>query len=168
MLSDLEPAVMHRINAVLGWLDLGCPEEARAEFKSLPSELQGSDQFLELRWIIEVRLQLWDEALVTAERLVAIRQDDASSWLHHAYALRRASSGSLESAKKALRPAFEKFPAEATIPYNLACYACQLGSLDEAREWLAHAKQRGGSKQITAMALKDPDLNPLWPELAKK
>ena len=42
-------------------------------------------------------------------------------------------------APPALRPAFEKFPKVSVIPYNLACYACQMNKLDEARVWLRRA-----------------------------
>ena len=61
-----------------------------------------------------------------------------------------------------LRPAFEKFPKETIIPYNLACYAAQMGRLDEAWEWLHKAMAAAESvNRIKQMALADPDLQPL-------
>jgi hypothetical protein len=60
-----------------------------------------------------------------------------------------------------------KFPAVSTIPYNLACYACQLGNLPEARQWLAKAIEISDAKDIKAMALSDPDLQPMWDEIKK-
>jgi len=50
-----------------------------------------------------------------------------------------------------------KFPDHPTIAYNLACYACQLGNIPRAREFLAPAATK-------LMALNDPDLCPLWTE----
>jgi hypothetical protein len=51
--------------------------------------------------------------------------------------------------------------------YNLACYACQLGNLKEARQWLEKAFAIGDSKQLKLMALDDPDLEPLWREVGE-
>ena len=47
------------------------------------------------------------------------------------------------------------------IPYNIACYLCQLERLDEAKLRLADALKIGG-KGIRAAALGDEDLMPLW------
>ena len=65
----------------------------------------------------------------------------------------------------ALLPAFDKFPKEATIPFNLSCYACQLGQLEAARDWLARAVAINGKEKVMAMALNDSDLKPLWDEI---
>ncbi|HZO84674.1 MAG TPA: hypothetical protein VFC26_05645, partial [Verrucomicrobiae bacterium] len=51
-----------------------------------------------------------------------------------------------------------------TIPYNLACYACQLGRINDSRQWLKRALSVGG-KKIRSLALEDPDLQPLWDEI---
>ena len=73
--------------------------------------------------------------------------------------------GSLQKAWDALLPAFDKFPKEPTIPFNLACYACQLRQLEVARNWLKRAVAIGGEEKIKRMALSDPDLEPLWGEI---
>src|SRR4051794_59411 len=91
--------------------------------------------------------------------------DSPSGWLHQAYALRRIPNGSVKQAWKALLPAFDKFPKEPTICYNLSCYACQMQQLDAARVWLKRAAVIGGKEQIKRMAMEDPDLEPLWPEV---
>ena len=75
--------------------------------------------------------------------------------------------GGLQAAWDALLPAFEKFPKEPTIPYNLACYACQLRRLDEARQWLERAVKIAGKEKIKFMALNDDDLEPLWQEIKR-
>ena len=68
-------------------------------------------------------------------------------------------------AAKALLPAFDKFANEPTIPFNLACYACQMRQLDTARDWLKRAMAIGGEEEIKQMALNDADLEPLWGEI---
>ena len=44
--------------------------------------------------------------------------------------------------------------------FNLACYAAQLGNLDEAKEHLARAIDL--DRGIRMMVLDEPDLEPLW------
>jgi hypothetical protein len=87
--------------------------------------------------------------------------------LHQAYALRRVPGGSIQKAWDILRPAFDKFPKEFLIAYNLACYACQMKDLDEARLWLQRATAISGKQNVTKMALADSDLETLWNELRK-
>lgn len=47
--------------------------------------------------------------------------------------------------------------------YNLACYLCQLGDLDWAKEPLSRAFTLDSSMRV--MALDDEDLQPLWAPL---
>ena len=54
--------------------------------------------------------------------------------------------GRTKEAWDTLFPAAEKFGSNPTIPYNLACYAAQLGQLGEAKEWLKQAFEAGGKK----------------------
>ena len=52
--------------------------------------------------------------------------------------------------------------------YNRACYACQIGKIEEAREWLTRAldqAKRDGSKvfeTVKMKSLEDEDLKPIW------
>ena len=166
-MTDLDFTSAHQLNAVLGWLELGNLQEARIELNRLGVEVQGRPDLLEVRWILDARQEDWSEALKTAERLVEASPENSAGWLHRAYAVRRVPEGGLEKAAALLKPAAEKFPKEPTIAYNLACYACQLGNLDEARTWLQEAVKRGSAKKIRTMGLSDSDLEPLWPEIRK-
>lgn len=75
----------------------------------------------------------------------------------------------MQAAWDALLPAAEKFPDVHVIPFNLACYACQMGRLPEARDWLKRALEIAGKarnqKRVRLRALDEPDLEPLWKEL---
>lgn len=166
-MTDLDFASAHQLNAVLGWLELGNLQEARIELNGLGADVQSRPDLLEVRWILDARQEDWREALKTAEKLVEVAPGNSAGWLHRAYAARRVPEGGLETAAMLLKPAFDKFPQEPTIPYNLACYACQLGDLEEARSWLREAVTRGSVKKIRAMGLSDSDLEPLWPEIRK-
>ena len=78
-----------------------------------------------------------------------------------AYATRRANS--IEAAREILINAESKFPKEAVIKYNLACYFCQLGNLETAKNYLERAFEIDSSWRLRA--LEDEDLGPLWDSL---
>jgi Flp pilus assembly protein TadD len=148
-------------------MGLGSLGDALEELRNISPENQRHPAVLELRWIIHIQQENWDGALNAARDLLAEAPDSANSWLHHAYALRRATDGGLAKARAALEPALEKFPKEPVISYNLSCYACQMQDLDVAREWFQRALQVGKKKEIKSMALADPDLEPLWEEIRR-
>ncbi|MSU57170.1 MAG: tetratricopeptide repeat protein [Pedosphaera sp.] len=166
-MQNLEPSDAHRLRAAQGWAELGLRAEAEAELDSLAPATQRHPEVLGLRWTLRAQDGRWDAALEVARELLRGTPEHELSWLHHAYALRRARDGGVAQAAEALKPAAEKFPAEPVIPFNLACYACQLGKLDEAREWFHRAVEIGGKKKIKFMALADEDLKSLWPEIAE-
>ena len=155
----------HHFNAAVGWLELGNRIEARAELALISSEIIQHPLVLELRWSLDAEEKKWDDALATAQVIISTLPNDAAGWLHCAYALRRAKSGGLDKALAFLEPVADQFPDEPVITFNLACYACQLNQLDEARHWLKRASEIGGEKEMRAMALADEDLKPLWAEI---
>jgi hypothetical protein len=59
----------------------------------------------------------------------------------------------------------KRFPKNETIPYNLACYECQLGDLEAARDWLRRAMKLKKPEALKEQALEDQDLKPMWPEI---
>lgn len=162
----LEPPDTHCLSAALGWLELGNLAEARAELEQIGAGNRQHPDVLEVRWLICAEQKDWPAALAVARTILATAPQRSSGWLHQAYALRRVPDGGVEKAWEALRPAVEKFRREAIIPYNLACYACQMDRLPEARQWLARAMAVGDQEKITRMALADADLKPLWKEIA--
>ena len=166
----LEPPDSHFLRAAEGWLELGLPKEAEAELARLSDAAQDHPETLSVRWAMHARLGNWRLAHSAAEALVERAREDVASWVHRAYAARRMEGGGLQAAWDALRPAAELFPDELIVPYNLACYACQLGRPDAARHWLGRARtivgKRAGDAILKQMALADPDLAPLHAELA--
>jgi predicted Zn-dependent protease len=164
-MKTLEPPDTHCFLAAVGWMELGNLAEARAELAQVSAAQQEHPDVLELRWSISAAEKRWEEALQVAEALVRRAPKRSSGWLHQAYALRRVPNGSIQKAWEALLPAFDKFPKEPTVPFNLSCYACQLRQLDLARDWLNRAVAVGGKEKIKQMALEDADLEPLWAEI---
>ena len=166
-MQKLEPPDTHHFSAAIGWLELGNVAEARAELAHISSGRQEHPDVLEVRWSVAAEEKRWEEGLQVAQALLRCAPKRSSGWLHQAYALRRVPGGSVQKAWEALLPAFDKFPKEPTIPFNLACYACQLRQLEAARDWLKRAAAVGGKEKIKRMALSDSDLEPLWEGIRK-
>jgi hypothetical protein len=169
-MQQLEPPDIHYLAAAIGWLELGVPAEAEGELAHITPAHQHHPDVLEVRWVIFAQTARWEPALEVARALVKRAPNRSSGWLHHAYTLRRSAGEGetgLQKAWEALLPAYDKFPREPTIPYNLSCYACQLHQFEEARAWLHRAIKLGDKEKIKRMALDDPDLQPLWDEIKK-
>jgi predicted Zn-dependent protease len=164
-MNKLEPPDTHCFLAAMGWLELGNAAEAKAELAQVSAEQQEHPDVLEVRWSLAAEQKCWEEALEIARALLRRAPKRSSGWLHQAYALRRVPDGSVQKAWEALLPASNKFPKELTIPFNLACYACQMGQLVAAREWLLRAVAIGGKEKVIGMALNDSDVAPLWDEI---
>ena len=167
-MEPLEPPDAHFLSAAVGWWELGNRDESRRELRSLSRSARRHPDALELQWQLEAAVQRWKAALKIARAIVDAEPERVSGWLHQAYAARRADQeDGLPAAWEILLLAYEQFSDEPTISYNLGCYACQLGRLEEARGWLELACDAGGRKQIRRMALADDDLKSLWPEIRK-
>lgn len=164
-MRELEPPDTHYFAASVGWLELGNPAEAKAELNQISPGQRSNPDVLEVEWAICAEEKDWESGVAVAKKLLAAAPERASAWLHHAYAIRRVSQGGVVAAWDVLLSAADKFPDEATIPFNLACYACQMDDLERSREWLQRAFQAGDKRRIKAMALADADLQILWNEI---
>ncbi len=82
-------------------------------------------------------LQQWELMAELAKRLTEFDQNNPQWPVSLAYATRRTHS--IEAAKQILLNAESKFPKEAVIKYNLACYFCQTGDMNTAKHYLKTA-----------------------------
>jgi predicted Zn-dependent protease len=158
--ADLPSADRHHLQAAEGWLELGDHQEAHKELEQITADSRAHPDVLELRWQIDARARQWAACVDTGRSLIQLAPERAASWIHYAFALHELKR--TQEAWEALSSVAQKFPADPTIPYNLACYACQLGDLVGARDWLAQAFRLGNAKEIKSQAISDPDLAPLW------
>jgi len=159
----------HHLDATVGWLMLGNAREARAEFERISPTVLQKPEVLDVEWRLLTDEKRWDEAVAVADAQVLSAPEHAEGWIHRSFALHELRR--TESARDLLLPAAKLFPKETTIPYNLACYDCQLGNLVAARDWLRRAlsrqKSAEGRREQLAMALADPDLLPLAEEIRR-
>ncbi len=88
--------------------------------------------------------------------------DESGQFFDLAYATRRAES--IHAAHAILKRAEGLHPGDATIQFNLACYEAQLGNGAKAKVNLERATRLDPRYRL--LALKDPDLEPLWSRLS--
>ena len=165
-MDPLEPPALHHVKAAFGWIELGNVPEALAELARIPVELQSLPTVRTARLDCLIAAKHWDAAAALAGVLCALHPDESGLWLHWAYAARRCTGGGIEQAHAVLAPRVEQFPDEWLIPYNVACYLCQMNRLAEARGLLELASAVGGDR-VEALAKNDEDLAPLRDESKK-
>src|SRR6266699_5803033 len=86
---------------------------------------------------------------VVAKRLAEFQPNDMQWTISLAYATRRADS--LQAAKEILSNAESKFPKDAIIKYNLACYCWQLGESENAKNYLKTAFEIDSTWRLKAL-----------------
>lgn len=162
---ELTPADEFALEAVAGWLMLGNHKEAAAELCSIPMERLMHPKVMLAAFEIHACMKKWDEAAEAARTVMIMDPNSPAGYVKRAFALHELRR--TEEAWKCLLPAGRRFPEEWVVPYNLACYACQLGREKAAVRWLERAINAAGSLNLKRIALADPDLEPLRPSIAK-
>jgi Flp pilus assembly protein TadD len=165
METTIEPPDRHHLSAAIGWLGLGNWREAKLELEKISTENRRAPAVLLAEYDVAAVAKDWGRAADVANMLVDVIRDSPAVWLSLAYAVRRKPGGGIEQARQILTKGDQMFPDQSMIAYNLACYECQLGNLEVARDWLDKAMARADAKQIRELALKDADLEPLWDEI---
>jgi len=146
------------LTEAVGYLELGMLQESWDSLEEIPAEQRHLPSVLQVRLEIYRRMEKYEGMATIAEHLTKALPEDSQNWISLAYAQRRYID--LQTAEKTLLEAQKRFPEEATIPFNLACYACQQGRLDEAREKLAKAIEMEPS--FKKAAIEDEDLKAIW------
>ena len=150
------------LKASIGYLELGMLEEAAGELESLQPEIKNITAVLCVRLEIYRVARNWSLMEVVARELWKRHQDEAVYWNDLAWVVRRKDS--IEAAQIILLEALEKFPNDAMTTYNLGCYACLLGDMDNAKKFVGDAIKLDSKYKL--MALDDEDLMTLWDSLA--
>jgi tetratricopeptide (TPR) repeat protein len=157
----LEPPDQQHWQAAAGYVELGMFLEADTELDKIDPFNRAAPEVLAVRIAIYHGLKKWELMREVAKRLAEFQPDDLQWTISYAYAARRAES--IHAAKEILLNAESKFPKEAIIKYNLACYCCQLGEIDSAKNYLNKAFEIDSSWRL--QAVDDEDLKPMWDSL---
>lgn len=132
--------------------------EANEEIENLAPELKSSSAVLGVRLQIYRFAEKWSLMEVVARELWKRHPNEPVYWHDLAWAVRRADS--IKAAQKILLDAADRFPGDAMTHFNLGCYACQLGDMDQAKTRVGKAIELDAKFKL--LALDDPDLEPLW------
>jgi tetratricopeptide (TPR) repeat protein len=162
-MTPIEPPDSFHVSAAQGWMELGSPAEAQVELDKVAAEFQTHPEVMALRWEILSVGRNWEAALEVAAGMIHTAPHDPVGWFNRSYCLHELKR--TDEARDNLLRVVDKFPLSGTMRYNLACYECQLGHLDQARSWLRKAFDLGDPAEMKSQALRDPDLRPLWPEI---
>jgi tetratricopeptide (TPR) repeat protein len=149
--------LQRRLLAASGFAELSLFQEAVQELEELPESSKELPPVLAVWLEVYQHWQKWSEAESVALRLLEMEPEEPSWPIALAYATRRARG--LVFANEILLEAGEKFPNCGIIQFNLACYAAQLGQLDEARQRLSRAVEL--DQEFASMAKTDADLEPI-------
>ncbi len=165
MIKSLPLEDQRHLEAAQGWFELGDCIEATEELEQITPELRGHPSVLEVRWQIYAKAKKWEYAAEIAKAICEFAPESPFGFIHLAYSLHELDH--TQEARNVLLPVMDKLPKEYIIHYNLACYACQLGNLKEARHWLRKAIDLAGPNEVKLMAVNDSDLEPLWKEIGE-
>lgn len=158
---SLDPPDRHHREAALQYCELGMFDDANAELEQIDAFNRAAPEVLAVSVAIFHGLKKWDALRVVTAKLAEFEPTNVQWTVSLAYGTRRAVS--IEAAKEILLAALPRFPDEAIIPFNLACYLCQLGKLDKAKGYLIRAFTIDDDWRRAA--LDDKDLEPLWDSL---
>lgn len=143
-----------RLSHARGYSGLGMYDAALGELEGLPiDDKEGNG----LRVEILHAAKDWRKLRLAAAILVEHEPDEVGWWVSLAFATRRCVS--IEEARKVLLRAETTHGEEAIVQFNLGCYACQLGALDEARDRVKRAIV--ANREFVEIARRDSDLAPL-------
>jgi predicted Zn-dependent protease len=152
-------AAEKHIAYALGYLQLGLLVAAREELAALTPEARVSAPALATRLEIAMAEETWAEVVALAPDVVRANSAEERPWICWAYALRELQR--VEEAQRTLLAGARLIKKPSTlVPYNLACYACLLGELPEARRLLDAVIAR--EKHWAEEARHDPDLAALF------
>ena len=162
-MNALQPPDTHHLNAAEGWLGLGNLVEAEHELASVSAAVQSHPE------VLRVRYHLYERSKSGTALLKPLNCSAGSSLkpplAGFTWRMLCTNSGAPGKLINVLIPVVDRFPEEYVIRYNLACYSCQMGELEEARAWLKKSIAIIGADTIKEMASTDPDLRNIWPEI---
>lgn len=165
-MNPLTNAERFQLEAAEGWLMLGNALEAHEELEKISGDANCHPAVLSMRWQVYAAAGWWEAAYVVSKAICELAPESAQAWICQANTLRN-YRGVLE-AWNLLQSAAARFPQDAVIHYNLACYSAQLGLLEESCGWLIKAFELEESVQLKLAALCDPDLQPLWEKIGRE
>lgn len=149
--------VKRHLSYAQGYLELGLIAEAAAELDRIDPAAQEIPEVLGIKMAVLHEQKDWPTLAKVAHQFVQRSPNESAAWVTWAYATRRCES--LAAAERILLEAEQHHATEATIQFNLGCYACLRGDLTEARRRVDRAIAL--EPKFSEAATTDPDLEAL-------
>ena len=158
---------LNNFQAASAWAALtqSKPAEAARHFAQIPAVLREHPSFVLLGENILMANHDWEALENYARDGLEWAPDKTRLWTLRAYALDKMSQ--TRAAYSLLREGFDKFPHHFNFAYNLACFACKLGRLEEAWDWVTIAFTLTDLVTFKLWLLSDEDLLPLRDRIAE-
>lgn len=142
------------IMAAHGYLELGMFRQVWEELQTLPAELLGRSDVIEILVLSLMGEKRWDEALKLAQHLRSEMPGEPSGFIHEAFCLHE-----LGRTREALDLLLQGPPilrGKAIFFYNVGCYHARLGEYKKAMSMLEQSFKMDASFKKSAR--RDPDL----------
>ncbi len=162
--SSCRMSLKRHLSYAQGYLELGLIAEAVAELEKVPPAERETPPVVALRMAVLHEQKDWRSLVDLAAAAAKRTPGEPAIWVTWAYAARRCDS--LAAAERILLEAELHHPNDATIQFNLGCYACLRGDLAEAQRRVDRAVSLD-SKFLQAAAT-DPDLEALRAKSPKR
>ena len=160
----LEPNDQRHLTAAEGYLEMGMFLAADAALDDIAPEFRHIPQVLTLRELIYEGMERWDLAQQIAKGLMDADPGSPRRAICLARVTRHAQS--LEAAIEVLQAAIARRTWNNQLYYDLACYTCLNGRMDQAAAYLEEALKLDPTLRF--IALEDKDLDKLWASLGNQ
>jgi len=148
----------HHINAAQGYLELGMFQRSWDELEAVEPTDRARFEVLAMRLTVLQHMERWQMGAEIARGAQRRYPEEGMLYLLGSYHIRR--SEDLPTAFDFLSAGEKYLENEGCYWFNMACYHCQLGRLDETRECVKRAVELDRKYQL--MVLEDEDLRPMW------
>ena len=152
--------IRKHLDYALGYIELGLLDEARAELNRISAADRQTSPVLAVSLELAMAEENWDAVVIFAPQVILADETLERPWIAWAYALRE-NQRITEAREVLVRGSLVVTEPSGLMDYNLACYYCLLGDLDEARRRLQRACSREPRWKTDAKS--DPDLASLHP-----
>jgi len=163
-MARLDDSDRLHLEAAQGWLGMSDWREANNELDRITPTMRTHPSVLRTRILVCIAAEHWDVMHEIAQALVVKLPYDALMCIYAAMALDRMNR--TKDAYNLLESFVKRFPNHAQLHYDLACYACKIGMLQEAKSSLERAIDVS-EKDIHQQALDDPALEQLWAKFSE-
>lgn len=145
---------MNGYDPVVGYLELGMPNEAVEELGGMTDVKKKTERHAELLLAAQMMGKNWTDAVETAKRLCKLNRKECGYFIHAAFCMHEV--GNTAGAMSHLLAGPKALEKEALYHYNLACYYATLERFSEAEESLRRSFELDAT--LREVATKDKDL----------